>query len=96
VQLALGDQKNSEEQNPIPPKNLRRMRGGRYMSRHMRTPDSERRNKEAILHGIARALRNHVMNISEEPLPLALAELAQRLEEKRDSLKWQPVPKLTE
>jgi hypothetical protein len=49
------------------------MRGGKYMSPHMRTPDSERRNKWAILHGIARALKNHVMNITEEPLPRALA-----------------------
>ena len=62
----------------------------------MQSLDSERRNKEAILHGIARALQNHVMHIAEEPLPGALAELAQRLEEKRDSLAWQPGPKLTE
>jgi hypothetical protein len=52
----------------------------------MQSPDSERRNKEAILHGITRALQNRFMSITEEPLPGALAELARRLEEKRDSL----------
>jgi hypothetical protein len=65
------------------------MRGGKYMSRHMQSPDSERRNKEAIVHGITRALQDRFMSITEEPLPAALAELAQRLEEKRDSFERQ-------
>jgi hypothetical protein len=49
----------------------------------MLAPDPERRNNSAIVHGVGRAL-NHIMNISDEPLPRALAELAQRLEEKQE------------
>jgi hypothetical protein len=47
----------------------------------MLAPDPERRNNSAIVHGVGRAL-NHIMNISNEPLPRALVELAQRLDEK--------------
>jgi hypothetical protein len=65
------------------------MRGGKYTSRHMQSPDSERRNQEALLHGITHALQNRFVNITEEPLPQALAELAWRLEEKRDSFERQ-------
>jgi hypothetical protein len=72
------------------------MRGGKFMSRHMQAPDSERRNKEALRHGITRGLQNRFMSITEEPLPGALAELAQRLEEKRDSFERQRGPMLTE
>jgi hypothetical protein len=72
------------------------MRGGKYTSRHMQSLNSERRNKEAIVHGITRALQNRFMSITEEPLPEALAERAQRLEERRDSFERQRGPKLTE
>ena len=66
---------------------------GKYTSRHMQSPDSERRNKEAILHGVTRALQNCFMSITEGPLSGALAELAQRLEEKRDSFERQRGPR---
>jgi hypothetical protein len=62
----------------------------------MQAPDSERRNKEAILHGVTRALQNRFMNITDEPLPGALAELAQRLDERRDAFEGQRRPTLTE
>jgi len=49
------------------------------------SPDSEKRNTKAILHGIGRVLHGFNQDISEEPLPQALTELVKRLEQTLDS-----------
>ena len=49
------------------------------------SPDSEKRNTKAILHGIGRVLHGFNQDITEEPLPRALTELFKRLEKTLDS-----------
>jgi hypothetical protein len=46
--------------------------------------DMHERNIKAVLRGIARALHSRSYGIVEEPLPPSLAELMERLEEKRN------------
>jgi hypothetical protein len=46
--------------------------------------DMHERNVKAVLRGIARALHSRSYDIVEEPLPPSLAELMERLEEKRN------------
>jgi hypothetical protein len=46
------------------------------------SPDSEKRNTKAILHGIGRVLHGFNQDITEEPLPQALTELFKRLEKR--------------
>jgi hypothetical protein len=71
-------------------------KGRKYMSPICSHPILKGGTKRPIVHGITRALQNRFMSITEEPRPGALAERAQRLEERRDSFERQRRPKLTE